>query len=61
MVGEERWVGESDDDFPWCCDFYCRRGGEMVRVLSLGRSSFFLVFFCNPALFVLGTKSLMQR
>jgi len=18
IVGEERWVGESDDDFPWC-------------------------------------------
>ena len=18
MVGEERWVGESDDDLPWC-------------------------------------------
>jgi len=35
------------------------RGGEEVcekRVLSLSR---FLFFFCNHALFVLGTKSLM--
>ena len=34
-------------------------GGEMVGVLSLGCCFFFL--FCNQALFVLGTKSLMQR
>ena len=34
--------------------------GVMVRGLSLS-CCFFLFFFCNHALFVLGTKSLMQR
>jgi len=39
-----------------------RGAGEVCvkRVLSLGRC-FFPFFFCNHALFVLGTKSLMQR
>jgi len=36
-------------------------GGEMVRVLSLGRFFLFFLFFCNYAFIVLGTKSLMQR
>jgi len=33
-------------------------GGEIVHGLSLG-CFFFSFFFCNHALFVLGTKSLM--
>jgi len=36
--------------------------GEMVSGLSLGLFSFLFIFsICNHALFVLGTKSLMQR
>jgi len=35
-------------------------GGEMVRVLSLGRFLFFFFFVIMRYLF-LGTKSLMQR
>jgi len=38
-------------------------GGEMVCVLSLAYFFHFMIFdfFLNHALFVLGTKSLMQR
>jgi len=36
-------------------------GGEMVRVLSLGRFFFFFFFFVIMRSLFLGTKSLMQR
>jgi len=61
MMGEERSVGEGDDDFPWCRDFNRRRWrGD-------GSWSYLFVVFCFFFVFVimrylfLGTKSLMQR
>jgi len=45
MMGEERWVGEGDDDFRGVEISIAGGGGEMVRVLSLGRFFFFFFFF----------------
>ena len=45
MIGEERWVGESNDDFPDVQISIAGGGGEMVCVLSLGRFFFFPFFF----------------
>jgi len=45
MMGEERWVGESDDDFPGVQISIARGVGEMVHVLFLGRLFLFFFFF----------------
>ena len=45
MMGAERWVGESDDDFPGVEISITGGGGEMVRVLSLGWFFLFFLFF----------------
>jgi len=56
MMGEERWVGESDDDFSCVEISIAGGGGEMVRILSLGRFFFFFFFFCNHAFIVFRYK-----
>jgi len=52
MMGEERWVGESDDDFPWCRDFNQRRWRRdgscaYLLVVFLFFSFFFFVIRCD--------------
>jgi len=38
MMGKDRWVGESDDDFRGVEISIAGGGGEMVRGISLGRT-----------------------
>jgi len=57
MMGEVRWVGDSDEDFTWFEISIAGGGGEMVRGLSLGRFlSFFSFSFCNHAFIVFRYK-----
>jgi len=51
-MGEERWVGESADDFPWCLDLNRRRWRRDGSWTYLLVTFFFLFFFCNHELFV---------
>jgi len=55
-MGEERWVGESDDDFPWWGDFNRRRWSrDGLWDISWFFSSLF--FFCNQIVIMFkGTK-----
>jgi len=50
MMGEERWVGESEVDIPWCLRFQSPEVEErwFVAYLLVG----FFFFFCNPAFIV---------
>jgi len=66
MMGEERWVGDSDDDSRGVEISIAGGGGEMVCGLSLGPFFFFFSFFSSFFFLImgylfLGTKSLMQR
>jgi len=60
MVGEERWVGEGDDDSPWCLRFQSPEVEERWFVSYLLVVFSFFFFVIMRSLF-LGTKSLMQR
>ena len=53
MIAQERWVGDSDDDFPWCSDFNRR---TWRRDGSWSTSWSFFLFFCNHAFIVFRYK-----
>ena len=54
-------MGESDDDFRGVEISIVGGGREMVRGLSLGQFFYFFISSFYDGLFVLGTKSVMQR